>query len=261
MPQIHELSSASTITSGNTLAMDTGTVTQKIDYNVLAKCIIEQYASSSLGGSARSVKTALDAVISKQWTGFSNTSTLTSQAEALADNSNVFGFCTSNGHQTEVEVPYNANYYVQVYKKSANYITIFLWAYSNPANHQYVRVKNNGTWGEWVKQPTRAEMDEVKARAEWGFSDATSYKFKLPNKRSNAFYSFVFYGGTSANAPFAYICFLPVDGDNATLNGTLTQLTPNTSTRTFTVTYDTATKSVTIVADTTVYGGVHLIAA
>lgn len=38
---------------------------QKIDYDLLAKAIIEQYTGSTLGGSARSLKTAIDALNSK----------------------------------------------------------------------------------------------------------------------------------------------------------------------------------------------------
>ena len=41
-------------------------VTKRIDYNVLAKAIIEQYASSSLAGANQSVKTALDALNSNK---------------------------------------------------------------------------------------------------------------------------------------------------------------------------------------------------
>ena len=45
-------------------------VTKRIDYNVLAKAIIEQYASSSLAGANQSVKTAIDALNSKSFTDY-----------------------------------------------------------------------------------------------------------------------------------------------------------------------------------------------
>lgn len=62
MAHISDLSSATQIKSGDVLPMDRGSSTLKIDYNVLAKCIIEQYSGSSLGGTAQSVKNALDTI-------------------------------------------------------------------------------------------------------------------------------------------------------------------------------------------------------
>jgi len=64
--QIHELPTISgNPASGNYLPVDTGTNTVKIDYTALAKAIIEQYAGSSLFGSAQSVKDAFSAVSTK----------------------------------------------------------------------------------------------------------------------------------------------------------------------------------------------------
>ena len=47
------------------LMVKNGNITGRIDYNVLAKAIIEQYAGSTLGGSAQSVKAAITALNSK----------------------------------------------------------------------------------------------------------------------------------------------------------------------------------------------------
>lgn len=61
--EIHELTERqSTLDTGVYLPVDDGDVTQKIDYPRLAQAIIEQYTASSLGGSYRSIKTALDAI-------------------------------------------------------------------------------------------------------------------------------------------------------------------------------------------------------
>lgn len=61
--QIHELPTISgSIGSGGYFATDNGSQTTKIDYNALAKAIIEQYNTSTLGGTAQSVKTALDGI-------------------------------------------------------------------------------------------------------------------------------------------------------------------------------------------------------
>lgn len=61
--QIHELAALSgNPASGNVLAIDTGTVTRKINYTALAKAIVEQYNGSTLAGSAQTVQAAIDAL-------------------------------------------------------------------------------------------------------------------------------------------------------------------------------------------------------
>lgn len=54
---------------------------QKIDYDLLAKAIIEQYTGSTLGGSARSLKTAIDALNSNL--RFKSLFTSASETESL----------------------------------------------------------------------------------------------------------------------------------------------------------------------------------
>lgn len=60
--QIHELPDVTAIGSGGYFATDNGSQTTKIDYDALAKAIIEQYSASTLAGSAQSVKAALDGI-------------------------------------------------------------------------------------------------------------------------------------------------------------------------------------------------------
>lgn len=61
--QIHELAALSgNPASGNVLAIDTGSVTRKIDYTALAKAIVEQYNGSTLAGSAQTVQAAINAL-------------------------------------------------------------------------------------------------------------------------------------------------------------------------------------------------------
>ena len=50
------------LSSNDFFGVDNGSTVNKIDYNALAKAIIEQYTGSSLAGSAQSVKAALDAL-------------------------------------------------------------------------------------------------------------------------------------------------------------------------------------------------------
>lgn len=53
------------MSSSDKFVTDNGTTVTKIDYNALAKAIIEQYTGSTLAGSAQSVKAALDSLNSK----------------------------------------------------------------------------------------------------------------------------------------------------------------------------------------------------
>ena len=63
---INTSTSATAIASGDSLLVSkSNTTLQKIDYNLLAKAIIEQYTGSTLAGSAQSLKSALDALNSK----------------------------------------------------------------------------------------------------------------------------------------------------------------------------------------------------
>ena len=86
--RIFNLSNKSgSLTSSDKFVLDNGTNVMKIDYNALAKAIIEQYTGSTLAGSAQSVKAALDALNSK---------TLASLGTSIPVNSNLNGY-TSPG--------------------------------------------------------------------------------------------------------------------------------------------------------------------
>lgn len=60
--QIHELPDVTAIGSGGYFATDNGSQTTKIDYDALAKAIIEQYSGSTLAGEAQSVQAALNGI-------------------------------------------------------------------------------------------------------------------------------------------------------------------------------------------------------
>lgn len=79
-----------------------------------------------------------------------NTSTLTSQIDALTENG-VYGFyILSYGHQTETGMPENGNFYGYVFRGSANYITVIAITVGGVV--PYMLRKNGGTWAtSWVK--------------------------------------------------------------------------------------------------------------
>lgn len=89
---------------------------------------------------------------------FNNTSTLTSQIDALPVG-NYYGFLLAYGHQTETEMPENSNFYVEVQKYDSNNVK----AYAIVRGTGLIRYKNGkaNSWGTWVKEPTRSEMNNI----------------------------------------------------------------------------------------------------
>lgn len=62
--QIHALPESLTVQSGEYFVKDNGASTEKLDYETLAKAIIEQFTGSSLGGSTQSLKSVIDTLAS-----------------------------------------------------------------------------------------------------------------------------------------------------------------------------------------------------
>ena len=65
MKQIHELPDAEAPGAGSCFAVDDGLRTGKVDYQTLAKALLEMYASTSFGGDRQTVKDAVDALFEK----------------------------------------------------------------------------------------------------------------------------------------------------------------------------------------------------
>ena len=66
---VNTVTSATAIASGDSLIVSkSNTTLQKIDYNLLAKAIIEQYTGTTLANNNQTLKQALDALNSKQQT-------------------------------------------------------------------------------------------------------------------------------------------------------------------------------------------------
>ena len=86
-----------------------------------------------------------------------NTSTLTSQIDALTANGAYSFYILSYGHQAATGMPDNANYYGLVFRGSANYITVL--AVSVGGTVPYLLRKTNGTWAaDWVRLATAADV-------------------------------------------------------------------------------------------------------
>ena len=150
--KLSALTKKTSIASTDQLVMVDGAaspvVTKRIDYNVLAKAIIEQYASSSLAGANQSVKTAIDALNSKSYwlsnTGTSSSGDLNDFVETGTYYFNVQGttaehFPVVDSGKLIVELRIDS----YKYKKQTFY----------PANGNgvvYTRNYNDGVFTEWA---------------------------------------------------------------------------------------------------------------
>lgn len=103
--QIHELSALSgNPASGHVLAIDTGTVTRKIDYTALAKAILEQYSGTTLDGSAQTVKAAIDALATGAAVRYDTSQSLTTAQKTQARSNIAAATVSLSGNTLVVEV-------------------------------------------------------------------------------------------------------------------------------------------------------------
>ena len=92
----------------------------------------------------------------------SNSASITSSAESLKALGTYFGSISSYGHQSETGVPENTNFYFKIQRMgNANYISIELWNVNNVEGGHYIKSKVGGTWGDWVKVPSRSEITSL----------------------------------------------------------------------------------------------------
>lgn len=93
---------------------------------------------------------------------FNNTSTITSQADALGDYACVFGTVSnSSSAQATLGLPLATSGRIEVRSYNANYKKI--WYYPN-GNTQavYTLIKSGGTWAStWTQEPTRDEITSL----------------------------------------------------------------------------------------------------
>lgn len=159
--QIHDLTQQ-TPTTNSQLIFDTGSATYKALVSDIAKCIIEQYAGSTLGGTAQTLAAAIGqmyniAKTQNVLTSDTDLNTLTTPGHYSATIA-VAGSCTNcpitRAFRLTVETIYtgtsNTNYLRQTLIQSEN-------------GNTYVRTTASGgnTWTDWRKMPTRDEMNIV----------------------------------------------------------------------------------------------------
>lgn len=118
-------------------------VTKRIDYNVLAKAIIEQYASSSLAGANQSVKTALDALNS-------NVTFLSGGSAAVSDVNNITQTGVYKTVNSTANTPVTGYHYV-IYHAVYTDTEAYQMAISATLR-LYVRTMQSSTWGAWQEK-------------------------------------------------------------------------------------------------------------
>lgn len=169
--QIHELPDVTAIGSGGYFATDNGSQTTKIDYDALAKAIIEQYSASTLAGSAQSVKAALDGLMQKSLpTEIAPRTTIASGDDLNAYTSPGIYRCATASIAASLSncpisnVGFNLDV-AQLYNVAFAYqrITASTGATSSAVVEVYERFINvrDSMYGTWKKVPTRAEVDAL----------------------------------------------------------------------------------------------------
>lgn len=196
--QIHELPDVTAIGSGGYFATDNGSQTTKIDYDALAKAIIEQYAASTLAGTAQSVKAALDGIgelaYAVNYKGMGriaqndDLNSYTTPGSYVATSTGITTSLTNcpinnSGFSLHVEsvAGGTGQLLIQTIKRTSSNI-----------GEVYLRTYTGSVWGAWEKVPTRAEVDALNSktrltmtRTENNLVDATSFNRVAAYKRGN----------------------------------------------------------------------------
>ena len=140
---------------------------RKIDYKELAKQIIEEYNLSTLAGSAQSVQGALNAL------NFNLTNKLLKQIGTNITDSELINLTDDGlyaGYIDATSTCPSKNQWVFITVKSINNRpdNVMQEIVGVQGGVSCVRFKNNGTWGNWIKHPTRAEIDALNNRMTMG---------------------------------------------------------------------------------------------
>ena len=153
MPRIKDLTTKTgNLSSADQFVSDNGTSVTKIDYTALARAIIEQYNGSTLAGSAQSVQAALNSLNSKLFHYYSGalndlrtTGIYYGDFSDSPNSNSTFGVCIVS------PCPNPANTMQRLFAQGFAQGIV-----------EYSRTSSNATtWRDWVKMPTRAEMDAI----------------------------------------------------------------------------------------------------
>ena len=162
--KIHGLtaSTADLAPSTDKLLLDKNGTLSRIDYSILAKAIIEQYNSSTLGGSAQSLQSAINALNSNFGYYLGSVGTLAELESAISNYGNSMPVRTSRVISLYASSPFSifaSNVYVGTMTRSgSDRFQVVL--NSNGSNDKLIGANGSSGW-TWEKQPTRAEVDAL----------------------------------------------------------------------------------------------------
>ena len=116
------------------LVLDDGTTVTKIDYNKLAKAIIENYAGSNIAGSTQTLKAALDSLNSNTEYIHSTGIALDGQSTIRDAIVSVYNSATANPIQLQLafaQVSGVGRFVILIHKNSANYGSALAFGYGS----------------------------------------------------------------------------------------------------------------------------------
>lgn len=151
---------------------DDGVALKKISYTDLAKAIIEQYNASQLAGSAKTVQTAINALNSNMNNFPSSGNRLHYYGSETVTISEIrYEWALAKG----TDAPDNTNFwYIHTFVysvDSSGHITngrqIAYGYLKSKKDDVYDRYCSGGTWYDWVKRPTRNEMDDLNSKGQF----------------------------------------------------------------------------------------------
>lgn len=162
-----DINSATKVTaidaSDQLFVSDGGTALAKIDYNVLAKAIIEQYTGSSVAGKAQSLKAALDTLNSNAYM-LSLGTAIPSGADLASYTAPGTFYISSNNIASSLNaLPENtAGRFMIETEGTTGAVRQVYRPYNSTL--EYVRRISGSTITTWEKRPTRSEVDALDAR-------------------------------------------------------------------------------------------------
>lgn len=232
--QIHELPTISGSPSGGYFATDNGTQTTKIDYDALAKAIIEQYAASTLAGSAQSVKAALDGIgelaYAVNYKGMGriaqndDLNSYTTPGSYVATSTGITTSLTNcpinnSGFSLHVEsvAGGKGQLLIQTIKRTSSNI-----------GEVYLRTYTGSVWGAWEKVPTRAEVDALNSKFDGnsiqfvnmsGSSGNTNnaIRFRGTSESDTTEHEYTMFGISSGNRGFGFYAYIRYSSQTCTV--------------------------------------------
>ena len=180
------LSNASGIGSGDYLrTVNSNNESEKINYTLLAKAIVEQWAGSTLAGSAQTVKSAIDAL---EGVSLDYTRSLTSSDDCNTLTQGVYIFSQSVPQNAPSGVQYGTLIVVQGQTPSASTVYNFQLLSVSGRGLYYRRQQgaSGDVFANWTKVATKEEIDLLNSKTTYKSFALTDYFTRNTSTTSDA---------------------------------------------------------------------------